>query len=210
MELCEAIPQVDRDTEEDDRFLWPCAPSGSFSASSTYERLCQGGERFATADCIWKSKATLKCKIFQWLAIKRRLWTTDRRARHGLQEFPNACFLCLQEIDSVEHILVQCPYAREVWFRCFRGVGLTDFTPTIDDELEFWWLRVRARFRGKEKRQFDSQVILICWSLWKQRNARAFNNASRFATPEVLVRRIDEEARLWGLAGVGVPSSIGE
>ena len=112
VELCEAIFQVDRHEEEEDLFIWPCTSSGSFSASSTYEWLCQGGERFATASCIWKSKATLKCKIFQWLAVKNRLWTTDRRARHGLQGVPNACFLCLQETDTVDHILVQCPYAR--------------------------------------------------------------------------------------------------
>ena len=162
IELCAAILQVERNIEEEDLFTWPCSSSGQYTAGSTYERLCQGGERFATAVCIWKAKAPLKCKIFQWLAIRRRLWTTDRRARHGLQDAPSACFVCLQELDSVEHILVQCSYAREVWHKSFREAGLPDLTPTRDDELENWWLRVRVRFRGKEQRKFDSRIILTC------------------------------------------------
>jgi hypothetical protein len=33
---------------------------------------------------IWKSWAPGKCKIFLWLAVKNRCWTTDRLARKGL------------------------------------------------------------------------------------------------------------------------------
>ena len=38
--------------------------------------------------CVWRSWAPLKCKIFAWLAMQYRLWTSDRRARHGLQDEP--------------------------------------------------------------------------------------------------------------------------
>jgi predicted XRE-type DNA-binding protein len=27
---------------------------------------------------VWRSFAPLKCKIFSWLALRRRLWTSDR------------------------------------------------------------------------------------------------------------------------------------
>jgi hypothetical protein len=60
---------------------------------------------------VWKSFAPAKCKIFAWLALRYRLWTSDRRARFGLQENPDPCFTCLQEEDRVDHILIQCPYA---------------------------------------------------------------------------------------------------
>ena len=210
VELCAAILQVERDIEVEDQFTWPCSSSGQYTARSTYARLCQGGERFAAAACIWEAKAPLKCKIFQWLAIRGRLWTTVRRAKHGLQEVPNACFVCLQELDSVEHILIKCAYAREVWHRSFCDAGLPDLAPTVEDELGNWWLRVRVRFQGKEQRQFDSRVILTSWMLWKHRNARAFNNVKLFASPMELVHRIKEEASLWELAGVGVPLRLGE
>jgi hypothetical protein len=72
---------------------------------------------------IWRSFAPLKCKIFGWLAIRRRLWTSDRRAQHGLQDHLDPCGTCLQEEDNVDHILSQCLYAKMVWFDCLRKLG---------------------------------------------------------------------------------------
>ncbi|KAK1603945.1 hypothetical protein QYE76_027618 [Lolium multiflorum] len=54
---------------------------------------------------IWRPFAPLKCKIFSWLAIKYRLWTSDRKACHGLPAQPDACATSLQEEDNVDHVL---------------------------------------------------------------------------------------------------------
>lgn len=34
-------------------------------------------------------------ELFCWLALRYRLWTSDRRHRHGLQDAPDPCFTCL-------------------------------------------------------------------------------------------------------------------
>jgi hypothetical protein len=73
VQLSLAITGVDRDHEMEDIFSWPSESSGRFSAKSTYLRLCEGGVRFATAECIWKPWAPAKCKIFQWLVVQYRL-----------------------------------------------------------------------------------------------------------------------------------------
>uniref|UniRef100_A0A8R7TJR7 Reverse transcriptase zinc-binding domain-containing protein n=1 Tax=Triticum urartu TaxID=4572 RepID=A0A8R7TJR7_TRIUA len=87
-----AISTINRDPTSEDHFSWPADPSGSYMAKSTYHRLCQGAERAPYATCIWKSWAILKCKIFVWLAVQHRIWTSDRRARHGLQTASSPCF----------------------------------------------------------------------------------------------------------------------
>lgn len=79
-----AIMNVHRDTSLPDKFSWPWNANGCYSASLVYWLLCQGRERFPAAHCIWKCWAPLKCKIFVWLALQHRLWTSDKRARHGL------------------------------------------------------------------------------------------------------------------------------
>jgi mannosylglycoprotein endo-beta-mannosidase len=203
VQLSIAILNVDRDQEEQDLFSWPCDASGVFSASSTYKRLCEGGIRYSTADCIWKPWAPGKCKIFQWLAVQSRLWTTERRAKHGLQDSPNVCFTCLQEIDLVNHILLHCSYAKEVWFSSLRNANLPDVTPENEASLEDWWLNARTRVLERDRKAFDARVMLTCWSLWKQRNARAFNNVSRQCSAAELTRRIKDELVLWMLARQG-------
>jgi hypothetical protein len=64
----------------------------------------------------------LKVKIFLWLVFRRRHWTNDRRARHGL-EAKEECYLCDQASKTIDHILCSCPYAREVWFHICRALG---------------------------------------------------------------------------------------
>lgn len=52
----------------------------------------------------WKSWAPLRIKLFHWLAMQGRCWTTDRLARRGLPHEPT-CALCDQEPEIMQHLL---------------------------------------------------------------------------------------------------------
>lgn len=127
--------------------------------------------------------APLKCKIFVWLAAQHRFGTSDHCARHRLQDQPPLCYTCLQEKDNVEHIPVQCVYAREVWHYCLDELWLNVQCPTTQDTLIPRWLHARTNFSKAKKRGFDSLVIATAWSLWKQKNARVFNRGHQIRTP---------------------------
>uniref|UniRef100_A0A0D9WEV7 Uncharacterized protein n=1 Tax=Leersia perrieri TaxID=77586 RepID=A0A0D9WEV7_9ORYZ len=45
---------------------------------------------------------------------------------------------------------------------------------------------------------FDSFFMLVCWRIWKERNARTFQQMCK--TAEALVAEIKEEAALWSSA----------
>jgi hypothetical protein len=87
--LWEHLERVPRDESRPDRITWKGSALSLYTASATYNMLCQGMVTWSMAKPIWGSFAPLKCKIFGWLAIRRRLWTSDRRARHGLQDRPD-------------------------------------------------------------------------------------------------------------------------
>jgi hypothetical protein len=195
---------VDRDADQDDVFSWPCSSKGVHSASSTYERLQLGAIDFAAAEAIWKNGAPLKCKVFMWLTILDRQWTSARRFRHGLQAQSSTCFVCLQGEDSVEHLFTQCVHARQVWHTSFQDMAVAADPPTVDDSLEDWWLRERARFSAKTRKNFDALVILGCWELWKNRNAWVFNNLNLQFTPMQLASRVWDEFSAWTLGRRGV------
>ena len=166
--------------------------------------LCQGITRIAAAQCIWRSWAPLKCKIFAWLASQYRLWTSDRRARHGLQDTTSACYRCYQEEDTTDHIRAGCVYARQLWDGCFRLLQINVQIPSSEDTFMVWWDKARKFFHGKLKRGFDSLVILTAWHLWKQRNAKVFNRPDQWKGPRKLVSWILEDIFDWRQAGVGV------
>lgn len=131
------------------------------------------------ADCIWRCWALLTCKIFAWLAIQYGLWTSDQRARHGIQNFMAACFTCLQGEDIVNHIMVQCVSARQTWTECFRRLHINIAGPSQTDSLEAWWINARTAFIGRAKEGFDYLVNLVSCHLWKQRNDHVFGHLNQ-------------------------------
>ena len=156
----------------------------------------QGRTGFGPATWIWKNGAPLKCKKIVWLAIKHRIWTSDRRARHNLQDQPSPCFVCLQEIDEAEHILVQCVYARQVWMGVFQQLGVQANNPESHSTLEEWWGVERARFRGRGRKQLDA--------LWKNRNTWVFGNQRQQSSTNTLIQRVTEEYHTWCMVRRGV------
>jgi hypothetical protein len=81
--------------EQPDRVVWRWTPDDKYSAKSAYKMLHTGSIPFKGHSLIWKTWALLQVKIFLWLTFRRRHWTNDRRARHGL-EAREECYLCDQ------------------------------------------------------------------------------------------------------------------
>ena len=200
IKLWDILIEVHLRQEEEDRPVWAWNRSGKYSAASAYHMMCEGGIKFQAAAAIWKCWAPLGCKIFIWLAILHRLWTPDRRARHGLQDTTSPCYLCEQEEDTVEHMLMQCVFARQVWHQCFLVAGWSlSMLPTGQDSLQDWRVRSRKRVEKAQRKEFDSFVMLVCWCIWKQRNGRVFGKNDT-CNEQGTVRIILRERHLWAIA----------
>ncbi|KAK1601250.1 hypothetical protein QYE76_017578 [Lolium multiflorum] len=63
-----------------------------------------------------------------------------------------------------------------VWCRVLRSANLRIADPGYTGNLQRWWTEARKRVRRIDRKRFDSMVISTTWTLWKQRNARAFGN----------------------------------
>lgn len=200
--LWDAIMAEQPTPNERDKPIWPWNAEGHCSASSTYHMLWEGNVHATCAKPLWNSWAPLNCKIFIWLALKYCIWTSDRRLRRGLQDEVDICYLCDQDVDTTDHILMSYVYAREVWYRCFELLKIIQWTniPSLNDTLENWWLRSRDTLPRINRKGFDSLVMLICWSLWKQRNARVFNNFPLQKNVLQLSGMIIAELKLWKMA----------
>jgi hypothetical protein len=70
----------------------------------------------------------------------------------------------------------------------------------MDNTLEEWWSRTRRLIQGRDRRRFDAFVILIAYTLWKQRNARVFGNIQQQWGTERIVESIREEFKMWEIA----------
>jgi len=160
--------------------------------------LHKGAIQFRDHYLIWKTWAPLQVKIFLWLAFRRRHWTGDRRARHG-SETRERCYLGDHAQETIDHIVVSCPYTREVWSLIYQAFGRVLLSAT--QSIIKWWRRVHADWNGSRRSGIDSLFALISWEVWKQRNARCFTDA--VVTPADLLLIIRAEAERWAQVQLG-------
>lgn len=147
-------------SDQRDRLVWRWTPDGTYTAKSAYKMLQAGSVKFRGHSLIWKTWAPLRVKIFLWLAMKRKHWTADRRARHGL-ETHDRCLLCDQEPETIDHLLACCPFTREIWHFVLTAVGL-QLPPGARSSIA-WWRKLRKVANGEKWRGIDSLFALVSW-----------------------------------------------
>jgi hypothetical protein len=101
-----------------------------------------------------------KCKFFLWLTASRRCWTADMLQKRGLNH-PDCCPLCDQEPETIDHLLVDCVFARSFWYRLLGQVNLEGLTPQMGEGNTMqWWKSCSDQLHGIAKKGFNSLIIL--------------------------------------------------
>lgn len=156
-----------------------------------------GSSPFLGHKLVWKTWAPLKIKIFLWLALRRRHWTGDRLRRHGL-DARELCYLCDQEVETIDHIIATCAFSREVWFFVLQALRLQ--LPQAAPTTLSWWRRLRSSSNSERRPGLDSLFALVSCQIWKKCNARCFRNSTPTVAETMQV--IKTEADRWIEAGV--------
>lgn len=201
LKVWELTREVVLDPLQSDRFVWKWSADGRYSASSTYRAFFLGSTSLLGARELWRTRAPPRVKFFGWLALHRRLWTAERRMRHGLQA-NNDCSLCGQAAETVEHMLLGCVLVRQLWHSLLQPIGLAALTPDRVEDIPQWWLAQRRRIERDARPMFDSMFLLLAWNVWKHRNGIVFQ---RWPSPDLTRLRSDtiREAQEWHEADVG-------
>lgn len=178
--------QIQRLTLQDskDGLTWRLTSDGRYSARLTYGSFFLGREFFPCVHEQWSSWAPLELKIFAWLALRNRLWTADRLAARHL-DHPPSCVLCCQQPETTTHLLLACPFAREIWYNTLIPLCLHRFTPNGDATLSSWWSSLSAAAPTTVRKEINSLVIPTTRHIWLERNRRVFNRKACLLTPNV-------------------------
>ena len=196
--IWEATRNVHLQSDTPDKFIWKWTADHCFSTASAYWAFFIGQREIYGARCLRKTRAPGKCKFFIWLVLHDRCWTAERRKRHNLQD-DDSCALCAQESETITHLLLNCCFAREIWYRTLFMLNWHELAPNGQClDLADWWTTARKSIAKAERMCFDSLVILTSWMLWNERNRRTFDSKSK-TVPELLAS-LEEEAISWLLA----------
>jgi hypothetical protein len=142
----------------------------------------------------WKVRALREHKIFIWLVLQDRCWTNERRHRQGISD-DDKCTLCDQDTESIDHLLVNCVFSCQLWFKTLRRFGWQGLTPAQRDAFASWWMCSRKAIAKDRRLVFDSIVFLVVWRLWLHRNERVFRNALPYVS--VTLQHIADDFSIW-------------
>ena len=119
--------------------------------------------------------------------------------------FTHFLFLNILMRSSPAHL--RKSYTQEVWHGLLTAIEVKNPTNTAGLSTIDWWLLLRKHLLGAQQKGIDSAVMLVSWKIWKECNARVFNN--RELTASQLMQEIFAEGDLWIQAGAGKLACIG-
>ena len=111
----------------------------------------------------------------------KKVLTLDQLKIRG-RTLVNRCFLCEEEEEMVDHLLVHCCKARLMWGLLFAIIGVRwAFPSTVRDTLISW----HGSFVGKKQRKaWLISPLCLFWTIWRVRNKIVFDNE------EILILRM--------------------
>lgn len=116
----------------------------------------------------------------------------------GLQHHPR-CLLCDQMPETMHHLVLACPFVKQVWHDVLVWLRIPCRPPDDGDMLDDWCRAARHDTPKPMHKGLASIALLVPWMTWKHRNDCVFNH-SRPSIPAV-VNAIKDEATQWARAG---------
>lgn len=161
-----------------DRFLWrngPCSYLPKFSSKGTWNFIRQVSPTVPWSKLIWFKEEIPRCTFVTWLAIQARLPTRDRLVSWGMN-VPAACPLCLDGLETHDHLFFTCDFSKQVW-DCFTGWMLPTTPASFDSLLSLIDHQRFVTYRGGRS-VLKLLLQVIVYSIWRERNNRIFRQAT--------------------------------
>lgn len=176
---------------------WLWTANDTYSASSAYALHFSGCIKPPFAKMAWNSDAPPKCQLFAWLALQGRCLTADNLARRGWDHDPR-CLMCLNAAEPSLHLFAICPFASELWHLVLDKLQRpASLIPAATDGTLTAWCDRSSLDLTQDAAKFWRSIV-VCWSIWKERNECVFRHHSSVTT---LFRKHQMEAQMWTEAG---------
>lgn len=190
----------------EDSFCWSRTNNGLYSVKSGYELSSRKTHQslFKEAEScpslsplyetIWKMHTAPKIRVFIWKALKGAIAVEDRLNTRGIG-VKDGCLMCGEASETVNHILFQCPLARQVWALSDVPCPISGFGSSIFSNLHHLMQISQVEIIPMNLRFVNSWIL---WILWKNRNKLLFEGKGALANR--IVDKALEDGNQWLLA----------
>uniref|UniRef100_A0A2N9G750 DDT domain-containing protein n=1 Tax=Fagus sylvatica TaxID=28930 RepID=A0A2N9G750_FAGSY len=118
----------------------------------------------------------LRVAFFVWTSALGKILTTDnlRKRRVIIQDW---CCMCKSSGETVNHLLLHCPVAWELWSMVWILFGITWVMPRGVVDLFNCWHGPRSKSEAGKIWKMTPHCLM--WCIWQERNDRTFNGVEK-------------------------------
>lgn len=141
----------------------------------------------------WLKGVPFKVSCFIWRASFGRIPVAASLISRGVCLPSAVCKVCSEEVESVDHALVSCWFARGVRRRIFDWCKIPP--PSYSKVVDL--LNFGASWGNCPKKRKRFIIILYCmlWCIWRARNARIFSNL--ISSPSLIADEVMSTSYSW-------------
>ena len=122
---------------------------------------------------VWNPVVPPKIGFFAWEATWGKVLLLDQLKRHGMT-FANICFLCEEDEETIDHLLIHYKSAKTLWNLFLSIIGASWVFPrSVLPTLLAWQ---GAAVGKKRKKIWMTAPLCLFWTLWCARNRLVFEN----------------------------------
>jgi hypothetical protein len=125
---------------------------------------------------VWKAKVPSRVAFFVWTAALGKILTTENLKKRRVTIL-DWCCMCKSSGESVNHLLVHCPVAWELWSMVLVIFGKNWVMPRDVVDLLSCWKGIRSNSEAGKIWKMVPHCLM--WCLWQERNDRTFNEKER-------------------------------
>ncbi|XP_071689310.1 uncharacterized protein [Rutidosis leptorrhynchoides] len=111
-----------------------------------------------------------KVSIFIWRALLRRILVRVELDKRNIDLNSLRCPICDDDIETVDHILIKCSFAKDLWSRVYRWWNIGNSVDIDLDERFKWKINV-----ANSTSKLWQAIEWICgYTIWQNRNQAIF------------------------------------
>ncbi|KAG7532893.1 Endonuclease/exonuclease/phosphatase [Arabidopsis thaliana x Arabidopsis arenosa] len=193
-------------TSREDSVCWSYSTDGLYSVKSGYEFISRKIHHKLFKDSefepsfnplftkIWSLHTAPKIKIFLWKILNGAVAVEDRLRTRGIK-IADGCLMCEEDQETINHILFQCPLARQVWALSTVPTSGNGYGGSIYANLNHLLDLTQNQDLSSLLKNVSPWIL---WVLWKNRNKILFEGTG--SVTNSIVDKAFEDCHEWCIA----------
>ena len=151
----------------EDKILFKGSKIDVFSVKIMYRVLDCSPQVVFPSRTIWNPVIPPRMGFFAWEASWGKVLTLDQLKRRG-RALTNRCFLCEEDEEDINHLLLHCKKAKMLWDLFLSIVGTSwVFPDSVIQTLLSW----QGALVGKKRKNiWIAAPLCLFWTVWQNKN----------------------------------------